>query len=1101
MRSSEHVASFVRSRGPLPVLRVGRQPYGLLPILPIGRWALHGNEPTELPNLVALLGVLRPFWEHAAGGVRQLGGSAVDLTNATDRLVSILGLGAVPHPGAYQVRDVTGQIGTVVYSPTHQSFVVADATPADALTLNRVLDAVSADVRLVGYRALLALTVPGLVRGSQLEAMQLQGAKPLRVSVARSDPGRTGWESVPKYLSRLTETFDLQRFRVIVDPVAEPKPTDLLFVLAEHAMALSGELDSLLLLRYFSKTAATTVANTSPEVMLSGLSLAAPAIAALSSPISQVQLAGDPPVSAALANASVYDVVADHGLSDAAHSEFNIPHTHVDGFPGTRAAIEALAAANLTDAEYTRLVGEALSCCTNRLDAWLTSIAAQRLAELRADRPTGVQLGCWGLLLDVRPTNAPAAVVPAGWDPTGSRGPLLAPHRQVGYVHAPSLAQARTAGVLRAGELTHAGDGTTLASLDLTSRRARIARDMIDAVANGLPLGAVLGYRLERSLGDAGLHDAVTHLRAAFPQRRDEGAAGAPAGADNVVPPEVLDGLDVWRAGNAAAAVANVAAGEQQHLADALADLNTAVEAVADVLVAEGVHHISSGRAEAAGATFAAIASGNHPPLDLDVLREPRSGIAITHRLVLLLDETGGADGWDRGRVRATLAPEAERWAESILGSPSQWHARVGDTAVNLTDLGPLCALDVVVESAAAGGSRSPLEQRLVAFAGAAADTVIVADANGPPWPELLALTGAVRDVLEGSRPAVPVDLDPGPQETNADAGVVKSPAGPTIASLEPIAGRIADVLDALDAGSAAVMSDLGIADPKAVVTDADRVIDNTAGAPTGTRHEKLLQLCGAPRAVDILVDLARRTAGSVVVPLPEVQSALPDHVLVNGAPKNSDVEEWLGRAARVRRGAGAYDDLRLYVEAAGGVPDPLTVVQLPLVATEAWLGGQLAKDAAPRNELRSWVRPDGPRVHVVAAGTPALAGNATVHGLVLDEYVEVLPAPTVTTGVALHYDAPKARPPQSVLLALHPDPSQPWSWELIEETVLEALALARLRLVELDDLAPTAHDEYFPLAYLRDGVGDTTPVAELTKGLDWSRVMVEATRVAFEMH
>ena len=111
--AAEHMASFVRSRGPLPVLRVGRQPYGLLPILPIDRWVPRPNEPLELPNLVNVLGVLRPFWDHAAGGVPRFSGGAVDLTNATDQLVRILGLGAVPHPGAYQVRDVTGQIGTV----------------------------------------------------------------------------------------------------------------------------------------------------------------------------------------------------------------------------------------------------------------------------------------------------------------------------------------------------------------------------------------------------------------------------------------------------------------------------------------------------------------------------------------------------------------------------------------------------------------------------------------------------------------------------------------------------------------------------------------------------------------------------------------------------------------------------------------------------------------------------------------------------------------------------------------------------------------------------------------------------------------------------
>ena len=62
---------------------------------------------------------------------------------------------------------------------------------------------------------------------------------------------------------------------------------------------------------------------------------------------------------------------------------------------------------------------------------------------------------------------------------------------------------------------------------------------------------------------------------------------------------------------------------------------------------------------------------------------------------------------------------------------------------------------------------------------------------------------------------------------------------------------------------------------------------------------------------------------------------------------------------------------------------------------------------------------------------------------------------------------------------------------------MLETLALAQMRLVELDDLSSTGVDEYFPLTYLRDKVGNTTPVAELTAGLDWSALMVSATRVS----
>jgi hypothetical protein len=609
-----------------------------------------------------------------------------------------------------------------------------------------------------------------------------------------------------------------------------------------------------------------------------------------------------------------------------------------------------------------------------------------------------------------------------------------------------------------------------------------------------------------------------------------------------VVPPEVLDGLDVWRAGAAAQAMCTVPADRATDFAAAFADLDVAAEAVADALVAEGVHQLASGRTEAAGALFSATASGGHLDGDLDVLREPRAGTPITNRLVLLLDDTGGVDGWDRSRPRAVLAPEVERWAESVLGPPSGWRATVGDAARSLADLGGLCALDVVVESASTGGeSRPPLEQRLALSAGVVAtDFTVERDGDGPAWAELLALAGAVRDVLATARAVVPADLDPGPQAQRPDAGVVRSPVGPTLTALDPIAHAIADQLDALAAAVRAVrdaaastpaapllepFAALGLAgsivvapvlaDTQAaaaaavtILTDADRVIEGTVAGlvstgaieqPANTRLAKLRAVCRAPGAVQILVDLARRLAGSAVVPLPAVKNAAGAHRLVDGdegAPSRDDVEEWIGRVARVRTSTANYDDLRLFVEARGADADPLTVAQLPLVDGEAWLGGPLTPHDAPRNPLRAWRRPSGPRAHLVVAGPPALVTGATTRGLVLDEFVEVLPTPTATTGLALHYDAPNARPPQSVLLAVHPDPTQPWGWELIEAVVLEALALAQMRLVELDDLASTGVDEYVPLTYLRDGIGDTTPVSELTKGLDWSLLMMAATRV-----
>jgi hypothetical protein len=70
--------------------------------------------------------------------------------------------------------------------------------------------------------------------------------------------------------------------------------------------------------------------------------------------------------------------------------------------------------------------------------------------------------------------------------------------------------------------------------------------------------------------------------------------------------------------------------------------------------------------------------------------------------------------------------------------------------------------------------------------------------------------------------------------------------------------------------------------------------------------------------------------------------------------------------------------------------------------------------------------------------------------GLVVDDWMETIPAAVETTGVAFHYDAPGSRAPQAVLLAVPPDPAATaWSFEALRDTVLEALDLARIRAVD----------------------------------------------------
>ncbi len=98
---------------------------------------------------------------------------------------------------------------------------------------------------------------------------------------------------------------------------------------------------------------------------------------------------------------------------------------------------------------------------------------------------------------------------------------------------------------------------------------------------------------------------------------------------------------------------------------------------------------------------------------------------------------------------------------------------------------------------------------------------------------------------------------------------------------------------------------------------------------------------------------------------------------------------------------------------------------------------------------------------------------TAPLSGLLLDEWVEVVPDDEVTTGVAFNYEAPGARAPQSVLLAVAPPGTARWEVETLEATLLETLELAKLRAVDPQALRddPLLH-RALPALYLTDQPG-----------------------------
>ena len=214
----------------------------------------------------------------------------------------------------------------------------------------------------------------------------------------------------------------------------------------------------------------------------------------------------------------MHDQVATRLNGADLHDHIGQPASPVNGLARFLAALDVLAAAPADELEWA--FRGVLDLFSSRLDAWFTSFATARLDELRADRPQGVHVGCYGWVEDLRPDRGPAA-------------------DSLGYIAAPSLAHAVSAALLRSGRQSHRAEDAF--DLDMSSARVREALKLLEGVAAGQPLAALLGYRIERKLTDAGLADLIVGLRIAAPLQARAGDLDTPV--ESVAARDVVDGL------------------------------------------------------------------------------------------------------------------------------------------------------------------------------------------------------------------------------------------------------------------------------------------------------------------------------------------------------------------------------------------------------------------------------------------------------------------------------------------------------------------------------------------------------------------------------
>jgi len=385
-----------------------------------------------------------------------------------------------------------------------------------------------------------------------------------------------------------------------------------------------------------------------------------------------------------------------------------------------RAALEALAGAGPDGAAVAEdLLGSLTDVASYRVDPWFTGLANRRLRAL-LDRGAPTRLGVYGWVDHPRPH---ALQAPGSADP--APGPTPA-----GLLHAPSTEQARTAAVLRDQAVAHADDGRWQLTLD--SARIRGARGLADAVRAGVPPVEVLGRRVEEIAGDPG---TVAALRRQFPMRVEHGARRVCDGA------AVLAAVTAGRPVTAALNVEDRAA---------IAALQGDLDAYADLCVVEGVHQALHRRPEAAAVAMEAAAGLGAPP-EFAALNTPREGSAVVTTAVAVLPASSPSD--DAGPAELAdpaFAAEARARTGTPYGRAWTWSCRVrmagraaATTTVTLASLG-LAPADVAVlgpavldelVAAAARGDRADAAVRVTGAAVRSAQRVraLAALLDGPP--------------------------------------------------------------------------------------------------------------------------------------------------------------------------------------------------------------------------------------------------------------------------------------------------------------------------------------------------------------------------------
>jgi len=795
--------TYVLARGAVPALRVGAQPYGVLPTTRFSAWevpaaATTGAYPEALRQTLAQLDVtwterLNPQKDYygptLTGTAAGASANAAQLTVPgqapdTANLLRTLGLDATS--GEYYQRYLIGPALADAFNqaasqadpndramwadplrrfaafapganPFYQEFArhvdpAANFLPASALPIfERVFQSTSTKLaEAFGDE-------PALARheGQLLDGQPLSETAALTPFLGAGQPG-------PNYAQWLaTASFEAIRTENFTAPAAaEPGTADAPVVFTAPRSLLYRLLRQAVLRQYW---AAARALRSSPPA---GLSLSQGLLDLKVNEEFDEELFNITTTTDKAPWSWLYqEVTPSSGPAQPLHE-----YLRANVLTGYLSAVAELG--QVPTAQLERLLAEHLDLGSYRLDAWRLAQVAERLDTLRKNQPTGTHLGAFGWLENLKPGDHST---PDATDATLRHDP-----DNLGYLHAPSLTHGTAGAILRQGYKArqHTADPTDPASqrmaVDISSRRVRHAQALLEGLRAGHSLGALLGQSLERALqqaptptGGVPFGQYVKELRQRYPLADEYTLVpgpdqDAPAGlAPEQAARQVVDGAALLRGAGAGYPFGvpglPTVATNPDFVAFATAQVAQLVDdldALGDLAVSEGIFQAARGNADRAGAVLESVAKGQFP-VSPEVVQPAQRSLSYTQRVLVHLPSDITTPAWPlTDSPRLIAAPRLNAWLAQFFPDPATLGFTLGypggaPATATLFDAGlhPIDLLYLLDEQALQAGSAF---DRLLLLAVGGRATVPTPAPTGPLALDYAAGTGpaALRRLL-----------------------------------------------------------------------------------------------------------------------------------------------------------------------------------------------------------------------------------------------------------------------------------------------------------------------------------------------------------------